>query len=451
MKINKFNSKPLVTLMALACISVTSVPVLAGTEIDRLGKDLTPMGAEKAASADGSIPIWEGGLIKPPADFNPRNGYADPFAGEKPLLTITAANMAQYKDKLAPGQMEMMKHFPDYKMNIYTSHRTAGYPQSVYDNAKAEAGKAQLSDGGNAVKNVVHSNLPFPIPKTGVEIIWNHLFRYRGGSFERYSAGFPVLANGAFTPVTEKESFLMASAEPNPEPNRLFSYLAMITGPSSVAGESLLVIDPIDQVKESRQAWVYNPGQRRVMRAPDVSYDSPGLGSDGLRTTDDYDGFNGAPDRYDWKLIGKKEMYIAYNNYKMSSKSVKYADLVRPGHLNQDLVRYEPHRVWVVEATLKAGKRHIYAKRTFYVDEDSWQVAHTDAYDGRGELWRVHEIDAVQYYDVPTAWTACEAIYDLQSRRYLVTGLTNQEKPIRFNLKLDSSYFSADNLRRLSN
>jgi hypothetical protein len=105
----------------------------------------------------------------------------------------------------------------------------------------------------------------------------------------------------------------------------------------------------------------------------------------------------------------------------------------------------------VVEATLKAGKRHVYAKRIFYVDEDSWQVAHTDAFDGRGELWRVHEIDAVQFYDVPTAWTACEAIYDLQSRRYLVTGLTNQEKPIRFNYKLESSYFTADNLRRLSN
>jgi len=454
MKKNQMYLKPLVVMLTCATLSLAAVHAQAQTspaDLDRLGKDLTPTGAVKAGNADGSIPGWDGGLTKPPAGFNPKSGYADPFPAEKPLFTITSANMVQYKDKLAPGQMEMFKHFPDYKMNVYTSHRTAAYPQSVYDYTKAEAGKALLAEGGNGVKNLVHSNVPFPVPKTGIEIIWNHVMRYRGGSFERFSASFPVMANGAFTPVTVKESMLMASAEANPEPNRLFSFMAVLTGPSSVAGESLLVIDPIDQVKDPRQAWMYNPGQRRVLRAPDVSYDAPGLGGDGLRTTDDYDGFNGAPDRYDWKLIGKKEVYISYNNYRLASKDVKYADLIRPGHMNQDLVRYEPHRVWVVEATLKPGKRHVYAKRTFYVDEDSWQVAHTDAYDGHGDLWRVHEIDAIQFYDVPTPWLACEAIYDLQARRYLVSGLTNQEKNMRFNFKIDSSYFTADNLRRLSN
>jgi hypothetical protein len=237
----------------------------------------------------------------------------------------------------------------------------------------------------------------------------------------------------------------------NPEPNRLLYYMATLTGPSSVAGDALLVVDPLDQVKESRLAWTYNPGQRRVLRAPNVAYDSPGQGADGLRTTDDYDGFNGAPDRYDWKLVGKKEMLISYNNYKMTNKAVKYADIVRPGHINQDMVRYELHRVWVVEATLKKDKRHIYAKRVFYVDEDSWQVAHTDAYDGRGELWRVHEIGAIQYYDAQTQYFANEVFYDLQARRYLLSGISNQEKPIKFGVKLDPSNFTPDTLRRSSN
>ncbi|MBV8667185.1 MAG: DUF1329 domain-containing protein [Burkholderiaceae bacterium] len=438
----KLASKPLMALMAFAFATAATAAAAA---------DLTPMGAEKAGSADGLVPAWDGGLTKAPAGFDPKKGYADPFASEKPSFTITAANMAQYKDKLTPGQMEMLKRFPDYKMNVYPSHRTAAYPQSVYDNVKAEAGKISLTGGGNGVTGATHSTVPFPEPKSGVEVIWNHVMRYRGNSFERFSAGFPVQANGNFTPVTVTENFLMAASTANPEPNRLFSYMALITGPSSVAGEDLLVIEPIDQVKEARQAWLYNPGQRRVMRAPDIAYDSPGQGADGLRTTDDYDGFNGAPDRYDWKLVGKKEMYISYNNYKLNSKSEKYADIIKPGHLNQDLVRYEPHRVWVVEATLKPGKRHVYAKRTFYVDEDSWQIAHTDAYDGRGELWRVHEVEAMQFYDVPTLWLSGETIYDLQARRYLVQGLTNQEKPSRFNYKVDSTYFTADNLRRLSN
>ena len=434
--------------IALAANAWAGLPT---ADLERLGKDLTPVGAEKGANADGTIPAWDGGIAKAPAGFDAKAGYLDPYAGEKPLYTITAANLAQYKDKLAPGQMEMLKRFPTYKLNVYASHRSAAYPQVIYERVKAEAGKAELAAGGNGVQNVVRSSVPFPLPKTGVEVMWNHMMRYRGGSVLRYNAEFPVQANGSFTPVTRTESVTMANAMEKPEANRLLYYIGAITGPSSVAGESLLVIDAIDQVKEKRQAWLYNPGQRRILRAPDVSYDAPGSGSDGLRTTDDYDGFNGSPDRYDWKLVGKKEMIISYNNFKLTSKSLKYADIVRPGHLNQDLVRYEPHRVWVVEATLKPGQRHVYAKRVFYVDEDSWQIAHADAYDGRGELWRVHELDAVQFYDAPAPWFASEVFYDLQARRYLVTGLSNQEKPIKFGAKFDVNYYSPDNLRRMSN
>jgi len=454
MKLTPFARRPLVIAFASACLAffpIVAQAAMSTADVERLGKDLTPMGAEKAGSADGSIPVWEGGIGKPPAGFDPKAGYLDPFAAEKPSLTITAANMAQYKDKLAPGQMEMLKRYPTYKLNVYPSHRTTAYPQSMYDNIKTEAAKASLAEGGNGVQNISHSSVPFPLPKNGIEVIWNHIMRYRGGSIQRFSTEFPVQANGSFTPVTRSETLVEALAMANPEPNRLLYFMGSITGPSSVAGESLLVIDPLDQVKEARQAWVYNPGQRRVLRAPDIAYDSPGIGADGLRTTDDYDGFNGSPDRYDWKLVGKKEMFISYNNYKLTSKSVKYADIIRPNHANQDMVRYEPHRVWVVEATLKAGKRHVYAKRTFYIDEDSWQIAHTDEYDGRGELWRAHELDAVQYYDAPAPWFACEIIYDLQARRYLVTGLANQEKPIKFGIKADVGYFTADNLRRLSN
>lgn len=438
-------------LVSSVALATNGWAAMSAQDVERLGKDMTPMGAEKSGSKDGSIPSWEGGIHKAPAGFDAAKGYVDPFASEKPLYTITAANMAQYKDKLAPGQIEMLKRFPSYKLNVYPSHRTAAYPQAMYDNIKAEAGKAELAAGGNGVLNVTRSSVPFPLPKTGVEVIWNHIMRYRGGSVLRYSAEFPVQANGSFTPVTRTETLVFAHSMDKPEPNRLLYYMGTITGPTSVAGEALLVIDAVDQVKESRQAWVYNPGQRRVLRAPDVAYDTPGSGADGLRTTDDYDGFNGSPDRYDWNLVGKREMLISYNNYKLTSKSLKYADIVRPGHLNQDLVRYEPHRVWVVEATLKAGKRHTYAKRVFYIDEDSWQIAHADSYDGRGELWRAHEIDAIQMYDAPTPWFAAEIFYDLQARRYLVTGLGNQEKPAKFGPKLGANYFSPDNLRRTSN
>ena len=422
------------SLLAVAAVASVGGAMAAMTaeEAARLGKELTPVGAEKAGNKAGSIPEWTGGLTKAPAGFDASKGYADPFAGDKPLFTITAANMAQYKDQLAPGQMELMKRYPSYKMNVYPTHRTAAFPQSVYDTAKAEGANAALTGGGTGVANVSKTTIPFPVPKTGVEVVWNHMMRFRGGSFTRYSAEFPVQASGSFTPLTRSEFQLQTSSVDKPEPNRMLYGVFQVTGPSSQAGEMDLIHATQDQTREPNLIWVYNAGQRRVLRAPDLCCDTPGQGSDGLRTTDDYDGFFGPTDRYDWKLVGKKEMLISYNNYKLNAKSLKYTDLVRPTNLNSDMVRYELHRVWVVEATLKKGMRHAYARRTFYFDEDSWHMAHADQYDGRGELWRIHEEHLMQYYDAPVMFNTGDVVYDLQARRYVVVGVSNQEKPIRF-------------------
>jgi hypothetical protein len=204
----------------------------------------------------------------------------------------------------------------------------------------------------------------------------------------------------------------------------------------------------MDQTKEGRLAWVYNPGQRRVLRAPEISYDSPVNTADGLRTNDMVDMFNGAPDKYDWKLVGKKEMLVPYNTYKLADRTLKYEQIIQPNHLNQDLVRYEPHRVWVVEATLKPGERHIYAKRTFYLDEDSWGILGADLYDGRGDLWRVQEAHSLQRYDVLSAIHISDVSYDLQARRYITYGLENEEKHTKFGITAELKDFSPAALRR---
>jgi len=441
------------TWLACAASLAAALPLIAGaqtsaSDIDRLGKDLTPMGAERAGNAAGTIPAWDGGLTKAPAGFDPAKGFADAFPGDKPLYTITAANVDSHKDKLPPGQVELLKRYPTYKLNVYPTRRSAGYPQSVYDAVKAEAPKAKLAADGNGVVGTERTAVPFPVPKSGVEVMWNHVSRYFGGNWTRYTADFPVQTNGAFTPVTRTETFAAPWALDKIEPNRVYYYLAKLTGPSNVAGDAVLVHEPINQVDEPRLAWSYNPGARRVVRAPNIAYDSPGIGADGLRTNDDLLGFNGAPDRYNWKLVGKKEIIISYNNFKITDKGLKYSDIVQPAHMNPDLLRYELHRVWVVEATLKPGARHIYAKRVFYVDEDSWSVAHADQYDGRGELWRVRDVHLMPYYIAPMTWGACEVLYDLQARRYLATALTNQERPGRFGEKLTLSSFSPDALRR---
>jgi hypothetical protein len=213
--------------------------------------------------------------------------------------------------------------------------------------------------------------------------------------------------------------------------------------PARLAGEILLVHETLDQTREHRKAWLYNPGQRRVRRAPNVAFDNPGTGSDGLRTSDQFDIYNGSPERYDWKLVGKQEIIVPYNAYQLHSNKLKNNDILKPLHINQQHARYELHRVWVVDATLKPGQRHLYKRRTFYVDEDSWQILVVDCYDARDQLWRVQEGHSINYYEIPTFWTTLETTYDLQSGRYLALGLDNEEPvTVNFNSKKTAADFT---------
>ncbi|HYE52416.1 MAG TPA: DUF1329 domain-containing protein [Azospirillaceae bacterium] len=415
-----------------------------------LGKTLTPFGAEKAANKDGSIPEWTGGITKPPAGYKPGEHHVDPFAGDKVLFTITAKNMDQYADKLTEGQKALLKTYPEtYKINVYPSHRSASAPQRIYDATIANASRAKLAAGGNGVEGA-QEGIPFPIPKEGVEAVWNHVLRWRGVNVQRKVGQANPQADGSYTMITidERVKYLYNQPGGNPGSNTSLYFLQEVVAPARLAGEILLVHDTINQVAEARNAWTYNPGQRRVRRAPNVAYDNPGTAADGLRTSDQLDMYNGSPDRYTWKLVGKKEMYVPYNSYKLHSNSLKYDDIVKPKHINQDLARYELHRVWVVEGDLKPGTSHIYAKRRFYIDEDSWQILAADQYDGRGQMWRVGESHGINYYDVPVYTSTLDAIYDLQSGRYTAIGFDNQEPMYKFDQELTAADFSPDSLRR---
>jgi hypothetical protein len=413
-----------------ALLSLAAQPLAAAIspeEAARLGgQELTPVGAERAGNAAGTIPAWQP-LATPPAGVVAGKPLVDPFADEAPLFTITAANHQEYAAQLSPGQIAMLKAYPDtFRMPVYPSHRIAEHPQEVYDKVKRNATVVETVAGGNGLTNN-ESDVPFPIPGSGIEVIWNHIVRYRGGSVRRTYAQIPVQRNGSFSPVVFQDQITWANVlDEELDPNRLFFYKQRIEAPARLEGNVLLVHENLNQVSEPRAAWIYNAGQRRVRRAPDVAYDGPGTASDGLRTSDDLDMFNGAPDRYDWELVGKREMYIGSNNYKLLDKDLRYKDILLKGHLDPDYLRYELRRVWVVDATLKDDKRHIYSRRTFYVDEDTWQIAAADQYDGRGELWRVKEAHGMSHYHVKVPWYATEVQYDLVNGRYLPIGLENE-------------------------
>ncbi|MGY2443452.1 DUF1329 domain-containing protein [Pseudomonas sp. SDO52101_S400] len=437
-------------VLGLSLLATSVMAAVPAAEADKLGKSLTPMGAEMAGNADGSIPAWKP-LAKNAGTVDSKGFLSDPYGSEKPLFTITAQNVDQYKDKLAPGQYAMFKRYPDtFKMPVYPSHRGATVPDDVFAAIRKNATTTTLVAGGNGLENF-QTAIPFPIPKDGLEVIWNHITRYRGGSVTRLVTQATPQTNGSFSLVYFQDQFVfrdkMKDYDPANPGNVLFYFKQKVTAPARLAGTVLLVHETLDQVKEPRKAWVYATGQRRVRQAPQVSYDGPGTAADGLRTSDNLDMYNGAPDRYDWKLEGKKEMYIANNSYKIDSPTLKYADIIKAGHINQDLTRYELRRVWHVVATLKPGQRHIYAKRDFFIDEDTWQAAVIDHYDGRGQLWRVAEAHAEDYYDKQVPWYALETLYDLQSGRYLALGMKNEEKQAYdFGFSATKSEFQPGNL-----
>ena len=445
MKLKTFTTSALL----LAVASSGAWAKVGPAEAAKLGTELTLMGAEVAANATGTIPSYTGGLE---ADEN-ADPMKDIFAHEKPLFTITSENLEQYKKNLTDGQVALFEKYPDtYKMPIYQTHRTAAFPQSVYNKAKKNATTAELVSGGNGMVNF-DETIPFAIPQNGLEVIWNHVSRYRGGTIERNLATIPVQLNGDFTAVKQRAQltapqYLKDGFDKSTDENILFYYTSSIKSPARLTGNVLLVHETIDQVDQPRMAWVYNAGQRRVRRAPQVAFDAPRQASEGLSTSDQVDMYNGAPKKYNWKLIGKTEIYIPYNSYKLANPDIKYQDIVKTGHIDQSLTRYELHRVWKVEATLKEGERHVYGKRTFYVDEDSYQIAIADHYDNRDVLWRVSEGHALQFVNANAPWYVSTTNYDLQSGRYLVELNNEENEPFKFGKQVKRKSFSASALRR---
>jgi len=444
----------LAATVALGLSSHIALAKVSPEEAAKLGAELTPLGAEKAGNADGSIPEWTGGITTPPAGFEPGGFHVDPFPNDKPLFEITGSNYKEHAEFLSEGQQKLFETYTDtYRMPVYQTRRSASNPTAIYDATKVNATNAELLGGGNGLKGAA-LGIPFPIPKDGIEAIWNHILRYRGEAVARFGGQAAVTAGGDYNVIGFDEELLIKYAAEGVTPeqlledNILFMFKQQVTKPARLAGTALLVHETVDQIKQPRKAWTYNTGQRRVRLAPNIAYDTPGTAADGLRTTDDFDMFNGSPNRYNWSLKGKQELYIAYNNYKLHSDQASYADILSPNHVNPDLTRFQKHRVWVVEATLKDEFRHVYQKRVFYIDEDSWQVHVTDMFDNRGELYRVGLAYGVNYYDVPTHWSTLDVFHDLNSRRYLAIGLDNEERMYDFTIRPKDNEFTASALRR---
>ncbi len=439
------------TLMAAALSAATLAHAnVSPDEAKQLGSTLTTVGAEKAASKDGMIPEYTGGLTNGAPIAKGGGMRPDPYAADKPRLVITGKNLAGQEDKLTAGTRELLKRFPGYRVDVYPTHRSVNYPKFIVDNTAKNAVNAKSTDGGVGVEGAL-AGVPFPLPKNGYEVMWNHLLRFQGqANYTKYDS-WNVDASGVPTLATTGEiyqEFPLADpkrTEPAKQNEVFFRTKLAYLAPARRAGEGLLALDAVNPVVQPRKVWQYLPGQRRVKLAPDVAYDTPNPGSAGASTYDDAWVFNGAMDRFDFKLIGKKEMIVPYNDYKIAYHKVA-ADITKPNFVNPDLVRWETHRVWVVEANLKPGKRHIYSKRTFYIDEDSWVALASDEYDARGQLYRASYDFITFSWDVQAAQTAAHMIYDFVSGAYNITGLSGMHGGTRYIEPLKPSEWTAEAL-----
>lgn len=448
--------RSIITLLAALAMPAFAADGPPDRPVERLGQDLTPMGAKKAGNEDGSIPAWDGGysIPRPPEGEERLLESYEPFASEEPIAVITADNMADYAEYLTEGQKALLERFPNsYKMPLYKTHRTARAPEFVYEATKRNAERAYLSNGGESINDAT-TGIPFPLPESGKAVMWNHKLRYRTQSIQRYNVQLAVQSNGLYTPFKLQEDIRFHYSNEGVTVDELDNvgiyFLQRVIGPPRQAGNVLLVHETLDQIKEARRAWQYNAGQRRVRRAPDVGYDNPGTGSDGLRTNDQLDMFNGATDRYNWKLVGKREMIVPYNAFKLADKRNSYDDITGDRHMNQDLTRYEKHRVWVVESELREDTSHIYKRRTFYVDEDTWTILAVDVYDQRDQLWRIQEL-----HPIPIVWkdavaTAGSTVYDLQANRYLVQEVSNEEPLFETDVSFSQRHFTPGNIKRMA-
>ena len=425
---------------------------------DRLGKDLTPMGAEKGGSKAG-VDAWSGKPIDGSALLSGYDGGAlpNPYAADKPLYTVSASNAGEYDAVLTVGQKALLATYPDtFKMNVYKSRRACTYPDFVYKSAKRNAVVGKNVDGGNGISEAIMS-APFPIPSSGLEVVWNHTLRYRGDSVARDFNYAAPTQSGAYTLTDTRDEIVFAYSNPQYQRaedlnNISIWFVAYTSAPARRAGNVVLVHETLNMAKEGRKAWTYSPGTRRVRRAPNIAYDNPVTNGDGLATSDQYDGYNGAPDRYDWTVIGKQEKLSQQNNY--NAVQTPYSELLAANHPKQDVMRYELRRQWVVEGSLKGDARHIYAKRVLRMDEDSNQMSGGEMYDGRGELWRIQEIGQAPDYrpDAHVCWTTGgEFTMDLLAGRYLGLAMKS-ERPANFVTgleRLTPDYYTPANVRRL--
>ena len=371
--------------------------------------------------------------------------------------TVTSSNVAEYAGMLNPGQINMFAQYPDtYRIDV-----SEASPSCVVDPdiASISLANGSMVNDNEGIEVPNFGQTPFPDPSQAQHFVWNYrMYAGQISAVDRIQTSTNVKADGSITFGQQETSI---SFPTNPRTKTMYAdknlfalFMQKNLGPPRTAGTVTLVHDFIDSYMQPRKAWQYSPATRRVRRTPNISYDTLTTAGGGIVTVDQFGGFNGAQDRYDWSYEGKQTMIVPFMNDALAENPI--ADTHGVGHLNPDYVRFEELDVHVVHAQLSPGQRHLYTSRTFYViDDDFYGLAIMDAFDENGDMLR-HQFNTTTSAYGGLGTNECylmgEFTVDFATRTYsgnnlLGDGISNvstiyngEEKP--------ASFFTPDGLRR---
>lgn len=424
--------RPIIALAFMLTLPLAT-PVSASELAD---PELTPLGGERAGNADGTIPAWTGGIPRRALEDR-EAGYRDPFSSDEPRFVISADNMEAHAEHLSPGQQAMLQRYPEsFRMPVYPTRRSAANPQGVYE-AVARNGEMARLEGTDGLSGAA-TGPAFPQPQNGAQVIWNHKTRYATTGVQLHPNNAMVRGSGRYTlfraSMKLRNSYARQGVDPDELDNEFSQFIHRMHSPLQLAGITVLGHQHINPQLDNNEYWLYVPGQSEIFHVneTDTGYDASSSATGNMLTTDQINGFAGPLDRYEWELVGKRELYIPYNAYRLEDKSLALDEILQARHLPPALLRYELHRVWVVEARVRENREHRYARRTFYLDEDSWSIALVDIYDSAGELLQLQEIHLFTAYDVPLVSTAMGAVYPFDDDRHVVLNIDNDDPVIRF-------------------
>ncbi|MBP2313518.1 DUF1329 domain-containing protein [Azospirillum soli] len=436
----------LATLLLMLSLPAAAPAAAEEAPVPALGIELTPYGAVRAGNRTRAIPAWTGGLTQAPKDHAAGRHVPDPYDEDGRWFTVGPADIDRYKLRLSAGlQALLQKHPTSFEIPLFPTRRSAAFPQRVYDETLENATRAKLGENGLALSGA-KIGVPFPLPANGVQAMWNHILRWRGETVSRTSATILPTQTGELPQTLYREDRLSTYAAG--QEGRPAFYRRTALSPKGVPGATLLLHGTLNPIQSGFSAWFRAGETGKGVRAPDFAYDTPDPATGGIRTADMLDMFSGPLDRFDFTLVSRREMYVPYNAYRMNTPSLAPVDFLWPNHPNPQFLRYEMHRVWVVEAKVKPGYRHALPERTYYLDEDSWQIVMADHYNAKGELVRYSEVHGITDPRIPVFYPAIEITYDLAGDRYVISGVDNLLKPPAFGTPMKPEEFAPETLTK---